>query len=638
MAPPDTNILRVDILRTVNFDGINNTILFDNKSQRDTYFNSKILYSLNSQQQRVNLSMSGTYQRRQWIMRFNSNYNTIINDSNYMRYKNGNEDWIYCFIVDVMWINPNDCEIAFIVDSVNTYIYDVNWKPCLVEREHSSVETLPSYENENVSFSNYIESSQELYVADDYVTEYGKTFLGIDTVNKSISNPDYGFIIQMSPDFGVIDNNISLIPQDYTLCVNGVYSEWAYVFLPSPSALNIFMNICKQKNYNMEEIKSIYSIPTIFFTNLYSTDNENVASLGLTDIFLEAKKITATPYPFETKIYTIYNKIKEISALTNTIIPSVPIKCDINLNSSIVTNIKCYNSPYMYITLYTPSGKLKIEPQYINGFITNNEEVTLNFSLYWSIFNTSFSLALNANTYSKITAPQNYNSSMFKVNLSPMPTHTSIIDAQSQWWRENKFSILSNVGLAAFSIASGVGAIDMPTSIAMPQNAKGGTRSNNYRQDYEVMGGAASLLNTVDKIYKASKLPDYENTQLSGIDSVSSRIPPVIVVTSRLITEELQQLNDYFNMFGYFVNKIQIPTLFRDGINKYRQRWEFLKASLPVIFATKNSKNMLIQKEDIPYANILEIKSILNNGITFWNYSANIDDEFGDYTLDNEVV
>lgn len=634
MAPPDTNILRVDILRTVNFDGINNTILFDNKSQRDTYFNSKILYSLNSQQQRVNLSMSGTYQRRQWIMRFNSNYNTIINDSNYMRYKNGNEDWIYCFIVDVMWINPNDCEIAFIVDSVNTYIYDVNWKPCLVEREHSSVETLPSYENENVSFSNYIESSQELYVADDYITDYGKNFLDISNINKSISNPDYGFIIEMSPDFGAIKSII----KDYNICVNGVYSEWAYVFLPSASALNAFMAICRINEYNIEEIKKIYSIPTVLFTNLYSTDKSAVASLGATDIFLELKTISTGQPVITTNFYIIYNTNKTFSELTETKIPPVPIKCDINLNSSIVTNSKCYNSPYMYITLYTPSGKLKIEPQYINGFITNNEEVTLNFSLYWSIFNTSFSLALNANTYSKITAPQNYNSSMFKVNLSPMPTHNSIIDAQSQWWRENKFSILSNTGLAIASIASGVGAINMPTSIATPQNAKGGTRSNNYRQDYEIMGGAASLLNTVDKLYKASKLPDYENTQLSGIDSVSSRIPPVIVVTSRLITEELQQLNDYFNMFGYFVNKIKIPTLFRDGINKYRQRWEFLKTSLPVIFATKNSKNMLIQKEDIPYANILEIKSILNNGITFWNYSANIDDEFGDYTLENEVI
>lgn len=634
MAPPDTNILRVDILRTVNFDGINNTILFDNKSQRDTYFNSKILYSLNSQQQRVNLSMSGTYQRRQWIMRFNSNYNTIINDSNYMRYKNGNEDWIYCFIVDVMWINPNDCEIAFIVDSVNTYIYDVNWKPCLVEREHSSVETLPSYENENVSFSNYIESSQELYVADDYITDYGKNFLDISNINKSISNPDYGFIIEMSPDFGAIKSII----KDYNICVNGVYSEWTYVFLPSASALNAFMAICRINEYNIEEIKKIYSIPTVLFTNLYSTDKSAVASLGATDIFLELKTISTGQPVITTNFYIIYNTNKTFSELTETKIPPVPIKCDINLNSSIVTNSKCYNSPYMYITLYTPSGKLKIEPQYINGFITNNEEVTLNFSLYWSIFNTSFSLALNANTYSKITAPQNYNSSMFKVNLSPMPTHNSIIDAQSQWWRENKFSIISNTGLAIASIASGVGAINMPTSIATPQNAKGGTRSNNYRQDYEVMGGAASLLNTVDKLYKASKLPDYENTQLSGIDSVSSRIPPVIVVTSRLITEELQQLNDYFNMFGYFVNKIKIPTLFRDGINKYRQRWEFLKTSLPVIFATKNSKNMLIQKEDIPYANILEIKSILNNGITFWNYSANIDDEFGDYTLENEVI
>lgn len=634
MAPPDTNILRVDILRTVNFDGINNTILFDNKSQRDTYFNSKILYSLNSQQQRVNLSMSGTYQRRQWIMRFNSNYNTIINDSNYMRYKNGNEDWIYCFIVDVMWINPNDCEIAFIVDSVNTYIYDVNWKPCLVEREHSSVETLPSYENENVSFSNYIESSQELYVADDYVTDYGKTFLDMSTVNKNLSNPEYGFIIECSPDFA----NIEGISAKYTTCINNVYSEWAYVFLTDASHLQLFMAICRANEYNMEEIKNIYSIPNVLLTNLYSTDDSTIASLGTEDIFLEFKSVGASSPQKTVNYYVIHTSRKILEFMGGDTTPVVPVKCDINLNSSIVTNSKCYNSPYMYITLYTPSGKFKIEPQYINGFITNNEEVTLNFNLYWSIFNTSFSLAINPNTYSKITAPQNYNGSMFKVNLSPMPSHNSIIDAQSQWWRENKFSIISNVGLAAASIASGVGAINMPTSIATPQNAKGGTRSNNYRQDYEVMGGAASLLNTVDKIYKASKLPDYENTQLSGIDSVSSRIPPVIVVTSRLITEELQQLNDYFNMFGYFVNKIQIPTLFKNGINKYRRRWEFLKTSLPVIFATKNSKNMLIQKEDIPYANILEIKSILNNGITFWNYSANIDDEFGDYTLENEVI
>ncbi len=632
MAPPDTNILRVDILRTVNFDGINNTILFDNKSQRDTYFNSKILYSLNSEQQRVNLSMSGTYQRRQWIMRFNSNYNTIINDSNYMRYKNGNEDWIYCFIVDVMWINPNDCEIAFIVDSVNTYIYDVNWKPCLVEREHSSVETLPSYENENVSFSNYIESSQELYVADDYVTDYGKTFLGIDTINKSISNPDYGFIIEATKGF----LGTAAEAGRYNICLNDVYSEYAYIFLPTPSDLNVYLTSKRIGGSNMEEINAIYSIPNIFFTNLFTTDEDDKASIGNTDIIIQ--KVKMITYEIESIYYLIYNSERFLDEFINVTVPPIPIKCDINLNSAIVTNSKCYNSPYMYITLYTPSGKLKIEPQYINNFITNNEEVTLNFSLYWSIFNTSFSLALNSNTYSKITAPQNYNSSMFKVNLSPMPSHNSIIDAQSQWWRENKFSIISNTGLAIASIASGVGAINMPTSIATPQNAKGGTRSNNYRQDYEVMGGAASLLNTVDKLYKASKLPDYENTQLSGIDSVSSRIPPVIVVTSRLITEELQQLNDYFNMFGYFVNKIQIPTLFKNGINKYRKRWEFLKTSLPVIFATKNSKNMLIQKEDIPYANILEIKSILNNGITFWNYSANIDDEFGDYTLDNEVV
>ena len=633
MAPPDTNILRVDILRTVNFDGINNTILFDNKSQRDTYFNSKILYSLNSQQQRVNLSMSGTYQRRQWIMRFNSNYNTIINDSNYMRYKNGNEDWIYCFIVDVMWINPNDCEIEFIVDSVNTYIYDVNWKPCLVEREHTLNDETVSYEGENVSFSNYREIYLDLSVNDYYVTDYAKTFLDLPTISKNLSNPHYGFIIEVSPDFG----NIEGINNNYATCINNIYSQYAYLFLPTADLLQEFMDACRKLEYNMEEIKNIYSIPSVFLMNLKATDDNNVAQLSNSKIYIR-KKETASPSQAPAATYYILYTTDEYFSNTNAKTPEVPITCNIDLNSPIITNKKCYNSPFMYLTLYTPSGKLKLETQYINNFIQNNGKITLNFSLFWSYLNTSYSLAINPVSYNKIESDINYNSSMFKVSLSPMPSHNSIIDAQTQWIRENKFSIISNIGMAAVSIASGVGAINMPTSIATPQTAKGGTRSNNYRQDYEVMGGAASLLNTVDKLYKASKLADYEGTQLSGIDSVSSKTPPVIIVASILIPDELQQLNDYFSLFGYYVNQIKMPNLFLNGIHKYRRRWQYLKTSLPATFATKNSKNMLIQKEDIPYANILEIKSILNNGITFWNYSANIDDEFGDYTLDNEVV
>lgn len=634
MAPPDTNILRVDILRTVNFDGINNTILFDNKSQRDTYFNSKILYSLNSEQQRVNLSMSGTYQRRQWIMRFNSNYNTIINDSNYMRYKNGNEDWIYCFIVDVMWINPNDCEIAFIIDSVNTYIYDVNWKPCLVEREHTVNDDTPSFETENISFSNYIEKTEELYVADIYIRDYGKSFLDIPNPNISLSNPEYGFIIECSQDFEPLKS----LTKDYNVCVNGVYSEWGYIFLPTATYLNKFMSVCRINDYNMKEINNIYSIPNFVFLNLFETDTESIASLGNTDIYLELKTLSTGQPIITTNFYIIYNTNKTFSELLNTKTPVIPIRCNIDLHDNSIINSKCYNSPYMYITLYTPNSKLKIETQYISSFLSNNEQTEFRFDLYWSIFNTGFSLAIDPSRYSKTENSSKTNATMFKVNLSAMPTHNSIIDAQAQWWRENRFSILSNIGMAAVSIASGIGAIDMPTTIATPQTAKGGTRSNNYRQDYEVMGGAASLLNTVDKIYRASKLPDYEGTQLSGIDSVSAQIPPVIVVISTLIDEEIRQLDDYFSLFGYNVNYIKIPLLFSGGINKYRKRWQYLKTSIPNIYATKNSKNMLIQKEDIPYANILEIKSILNNGITFWNYSANIDDEFGDYTLENEVI
>lgn len=65
-----------------------------------------------------------------------------LKQCNYMMYKNsayGNK-WFYAFVTDIIYINDNTTEIRFEVDHVQTWYFETNFRPCLVERCHTSTD------------------------------------------------------------------------------------------------------------------------------------------------------------------------------------------------------------------------------------------------------------------------------------------------------------------------------------------------------------------------------------------------------------------------------------------------------------------------------------------------------------------
>lgn len=63
---------------------------------------------------------------------------------NYLMFQNTNygTKWFYAFIEKVNYINPNNTEIIYEIDYLQTFMFDLQIKPCFVEREHSLTDVL----------------------------------------------------------------------------------------------------------------------------------------------------------------------------------------------------------------------------------------------------------------------------------------------------------------------------------------------------------------------------------------------------------------------------------------------------------------------------------------------------------------
>lgn len=136
---PDLTQFRtyVDIFSGVPLEiGTNHTILFETARDQKAYFDSK-------------KTVSGTftnisYQRHaSGVMRLEAQMN-LLGNANYLRFCNPtfeNRDF-YAFIVDIRYVNNNTVEISYVIDVLQTWMFDYSVNPCYVNREHSETDNV----------------------------------------------------------------------------------------------------------------------------------------------------------------------------------------------------------------------------------------------------------------------------------------------------------------------------------------------------------------------------------------------------------------------------------------------------------------------------------------------------------------
>ena len=86
-----------------------------------------------------------TYQRKDGTIRFGANFDDIIG-YNYVMYRNTSYStkWFYAFIENKEYINDNVTAVSIKTDPYQTWMFDLSYKPCLIDREHTNDDTVGS--------------------------------------------------------------------------------------------------------------------------------------------------------------------------------------------------------------------------------------------------------------------------------------------------------------------------------------------------------------------------------------------------------------------------------------------------------------------------------------------------------------
>lgn len=128
------------------------SILFSSTSSQTAYFQSKIKHSLNKY----------TYIRENdGVAKVGIPIGQLY-DCNYMMFRNTSfsSKWFYAFVTKVDYINNSTTRINFEIDVLQTWHFDYELLPCIVDRQHTTTDNIgDSLTPEPFSISDYQESN-----------------------------------------------------------------------------------------------------------------------------------------------------------------------------------------------------------------------------------------------------------------------------------------------------------------------------------------------------------------------------------------------------------------------------------------------------------------------------------------------
>ena len=155
----------IQILSDIPFDvSYENTMYFDSANTQNTYMLQHVEYTLNAQSYtrvnrgviRIGIGIDNTSMAKLFWC-------------NYMRFANSDFEnrWWYAFIDSVEYVNNNTVEISFHIDVIQSFMFNLNFNECLIEREHVlddsiGAHTLP----ENLETGEYRSYPSAFYLVD----------------------------------------------------------------------------------------------------------------------------------------------------------------------------------------------------------------------------------------------------------------------------------------------------------------------------------------------------------------------------------------------------------------------------------------------------------------------------------------
>lgn len=624
----------VHLLTNVPFNlTYNNVMDFNTPTEQITYFLNKTKYNFDKL----------TYQRvTSSTIKLDINYNDLL-DVNYLMFKNDSvkNKWFFAFITDYEFISESTTKITYQLDVFQTYLFDYKFQTTYVEREHSK-----RFNDDGTPVINTLDEG--LAYGSDYITTNIKQYEQLEGIIwaiivskvdlRSVPNKNYG---------GSTVSNIPTPLYYYGVPISANGNNIGN-FTVNGTKVSTIQDIWNLFTTNSDFVGSIVSMYYTSYVPFVVTKESDIAIrvdnragtlinfAGLTVLkFTGIKWGSLSPTIFE-NIYEQFPKYEEskLYMYPYSLIEITNFKGEtFTLKMENMSKVLGFENKLDLVILSSLgiSPKTAIIPRnYLNNTIfADNNMDTIN-SLDYGIID---------NDVSDIPIVDDYTASYIQANKNSIATtnkyaldnarrgvtqnnatnrlNNAIIDRQ-QDYRETDASVSAissllqgNIGGALSSGYSLVKATDLAEASRASMNLNNQFANANLKINAEqAIGLTQAKLEDINNIP-----PTLSNMGNNSLFSYGNNYRGVYIVCKTIRNEYAEQLTNYFKMFGYKVNKLEIPN------TKSRKSYNYIKTVDANIVG------------NIPNNYLNTLKGIFDHGLTIWHT-----DDIGNYNLNNEEV
>lgn len=611
----------------------NNVRDFDTPEEQVNYFVGLTKYTFDKL----------TYQRvTANSIKLDINYNDLL-DVNYMMFKNESikNKWFFAFITDYEFISENTTRITYQLDVFQTYLFDYQFQTTYVEREHTK-----RFDENGYPIINTLDEG--LAYGSDYVTTNIKHYEQLEGIiwaiivskvnlqnvpskiygGSSISNiptPLYFYGVPVSAD-GSNSGNFSI----NGTTVSTIQDLWN-LFTTNPDFVGSIVSM-----YYTSYVPFVVSKQSDSAISISQYAGSLVNFAGLTVLkFSNLKWGTFMPTIFE-DMYEQFPKYEESKLLMYpySLIEITNFKGEtFTLKMENMTNPNAYNKELNLVIL----ASLGISPKtaIIPRFYLNNT----NFIDDSNTEINDLSYGIIDNDVSDIPIIDDYTASYIQANKNSINTTNkyAMDNALRGVSQNNSVNRINNKLYDKEQQYMETGAIfDMIGGALNLRLGDTVTSGYNLVKNYDLSEGQRTKMNLNNQIANENLMinaeqsigltqaklqdinnipPTISNMGNNSLFSYGNNYRGVYIACKTIKTEYVEQLTNYFKMFGYKVNKLEIPN------TKSRRYYNYIKTVDANIIG------------DIPNTHLNTLKGIFDRGLTIW-HTNNI----GNYALDNEEV
>lgn len=611
----------VHLLSNVPFNfSYNNVMDFDTLEEQTAYFlnKSKITFD-DLTHQRVNnnsINLEIAYED--------------LYDVNYMMFQNDKIQgkWFYAFITNYDFVSPNVTRITYQIDVYQTWLFDMIWQTSYIEREHTK-----RYNNDGTPVINTIE--ENLNYGSDYQTIYkhkcnDDNIIWLVAITKKSIEAILG---QTSISFGRIGNiyqplHYTLIPVDLdgTLTtINGkiggdlflmslgddpntvgqLVSLFYTPYVPFEYSIDNNNNITtNDPNVHFIDGGSVGGFYVYYGTGSWVTQNYNISNDMYSDILPQYEESKLLMYP-----YTVI-ELTDMKGNTATLKPQnfSTKRLSFDIRGCISAQPKTAIYPRSY--LGSTSGNVI---DFTCGIINNNIcDIPIVDDYTASYMQANRNSIATTNKYAMDNALRGVSQNSANNRLN-----NAMLDTQQKY---NQLDMYAGMASNALSLNLG-GVINSAYQSVKAYDLTEGKRAsmnlNNEFANKNLMVNAEQAIGlTQAKIQDINNIPPtVSNLGNNTMFDTGWKNMHFYVIVKTVRDEYAEQLTNYFKMFGYKVNKLEIPN------TKSRENYNYIKSVDANIIG------------NIPSSDLSAIKGIFDKGVTIWHT-----DNVGDYSLSNDEV